>query len=411
MNQIHTATSQVHKSLIEFFKNHPLPAETYTGNKIVIQKMYEADEDLWKAYETAVSAYSNDQTEEQRLDAAKAIGTAAIKIREYSDETKMTIIRNGQASVTIGGLTAAEIMSLRALHTIVTTKMTGGQNTGNAEKAAKMVDDFKSDMEHAKKDNTFPMRWTANNGVWRCVEHEKQKGRILTYTDGDAGVIDREAWKEVVVKFNHYKNDAVAQPGMALANASNKFAVDVYCAAINRYRKTTLEKDRNFPHFYRAMEILAAWLNKTSIKKSEWLTFMASNKAYKAFFDRLDEANTLYDNPGKLTRSRAFACASSLFPAPEPLALFGVSNRMDLIPKMIVQIYDLETRANIIDVRKGTTSTSEHLLDGENMNNVWMLGQSIKMNQTERVSAACQTYQQYSMHGSKRSIHLDFTES
>lgn len=362
INQIHTAGSNIHKGLVEFFQQNPIPAGTYTDNQTVLKALYEADENLWKAYGDAVTAYSNEKTTDQRLADANVISAAAIAIRSANANTKLTIISTGQAAVTLTGLTAAEIASLNALHQVVVTKMTGSAGTGNAEKAAKMVEDFKSDMEKAKIDNCFPERWANRHGVWKCVQHELQKGRALDYDENDPTARDKEAWKNVVKRFKECKMDAIIQPNETLANASNKFAVDVYCAAINRYRMTTQEDKRSFDDFKTILEIVAAWLGKTSIKKSEWQNLVRVNKKYKQFLDRLDEANTLYDNPGKLTRARLFACASSVFAAPEPLAMFGVSSRLEKIPKMIVKIYDIEVTAGLIDVRRGTTSTSEHLL-------------------------------------------------
>lgn len=239
--------------------------------------------------------------------------------------------------------------------------MQGTGQKGSAEKANQMVKEFKSGMELAKIDNTFPTRWIKNHGVWKCVEHEKQHGRILNYTDNDTGILDREAWKKMVAEFNTHINDAIPQQNSALANASNKFAVDVYCATINRYKTTIATASQSWEHFLKGMRILSAFLQKSSIKKSEWLAFIRSNEEYKKFFAGIEEANFLYDNPGKLTRARLFACASSVFKAPEPLAMFGVENRLGLIPKMICTIYMIEKKFNIIDQQKGTSSTSEHL--------------------------------------------------
>lgn len=167
--------------------------------------------------------------------------------------------------------------------------------------------------------------------------------------------------KKVVDEFRKHKDDPIPQQNAALAYASNKFAVDVYCATINRYKNNIKSQVQTVDDFLTLMRIIAAFLNKSSIKKTEWLHFVKANSNYKAFFTGLEEANFLYDNPGKLTRARLFACASSLYKAPEPLALFGVNNRLALIPKMIAKIYDTEVKFNIIDKQKGNTSTSEHL--------------------------------------------------
>lgn len=107
--------------------------------------------------------------------------------------------------------------------------------------------------------------------------------------------------------------------------------------------------------------MVAAFLNKSSIGKTEWLSFVRANEWYKPFFAGIEEANFLYENPGKLSRARLFACTSSLFLTPEPLALFGVKDRLATIPKMIAKIYETEKKFNIVDKQKGTTSTSEHL--------------------------------------------------
>lgn len=360
-NSIHTAGSSTHKELIQFFKVNKINDNTYEENQKTIKSLFDAGEPLWKAYKDSVTAYSNDDTEEIRLQKAKNIGAAAVKLRESQDDSRLTIIRESTKEVTISGLTAAEIANLKELHELVLLKMQGSGQKGSAEKANQMVREFKDDMELAKIDNTFPSKWIKNHGVWKCVQHELQKGRKLEYTVDDNGVLDKDKWTLVVAEFNKHKDDAIPAQGSGLANASNKFAVDVYCAAINRYKSTIKQQDQSKDNFLILMKMVSAFLNKSSIKKTEWLHFIKANSNYKAFFNGLDEANYLYDNPGKLTRARLFACASSLYSAPEPLSLFGVENRLAIIPKMIARIYEIEKKFNIIDKQKGTTSTSEHL--------------------------------------------------
>lgn len=360
-NMIHTAGSSTHKELIQFFKLNKISENTFDANQKTIKSLFDASEGLWKVYKDSITAYSNDDTEEMRLTKAKAIGAAAVKLRESQDDSRLTIIRASTKEVTIAGLSAAEIVSLKELHDLVLLKMQGNGQKGNAEKANQMVREFKDDMELAKTDNTFPAKWIKNHGIWKCVQHEAQHGRNLEYTVDDAGVLNKEKWALVVAEFNKHKDDAVPAQGTGLANASNKFAVDVYCAAINRYKATVALKDQSKENFLDLMKMVSAFLNKSSIKKSEWLHFIKANSDYKSFLSGLDEANYLYDNPGKLTRARLYACASSLYSAPEPLSLFGVENRLAIIPKMIAKIYEIEKKFNVIDKQKGTTSTSEHL--------------------------------------------------
>lgn len=361
LNQIHTAGSSIHKDLIAFFDTHAIPDSKYEENTKTLKAMFGSDTASWNTYKAAVAAYSNDATEDERLACAISIGDAAVAIRLGKDDSKMTVITEGTAEVNVAGLGPEEITNLKELQTLVLTKMQGTGEKGSAEKANQMVKEFKNDMELAKIDNTFPSRWIHNHGVWKCVQHELQAGRQLGYTENDAGVVDKAGWKKVVDEFNKHKDDAIPQQNTSLSNASNKFAVDVYCATINRYKTTILQAKQNWEHFLRAMQLVSAFLRKSSIKKTEWLAFIRSNEEYKPFFAGIEEANYLYDNPGKLTRARLFACASSVYKAPEPLALFGVENRLAIIPKMIAKIYVTEKKFNIIDKQKGTTSTSEHL--------------------------------------------------
>lgn len=361
LNQIHNSGSTIHKDLIEFFKEHPISQETYDGNLQVLKSLYDVKVELWNEYKDAVKKYSNDDNEDERLAKAIAIGDAAVKIRDQNDVTKLTVIRQSTKEVTVNGLTADEIILLKELHELVLVKMQGTGQRGSAENANKMVAEFKRDMELAKIDNTFPSRWIKNHGVWKCCEHEKRQGRDLVYNYNDAGVLDPVSWKLVVDEFNKHKVDAIPQQGGNLANASNKFAVDVYCATINRYKTTMSEQKQSWENFVVLMKIVAAFQCKSSIKKTEWLMFVRSNEQFKPFFNGLDEINFLYDNPGKLTRPRLFACAASVFPAPEPLSLFGVNDRLALIPKTIAKIYSVEKKFNIIDKMRGTTSSSEHL--------------------------------------------------
>lgn len=358
---INTAGSTIHKMLIAFFRTNPVPENKLAENTACLEQVYNASEALWTAYKNEVNAYSNDDTEEVRIVKATQIGDAAVAIRNADEQTRLTVIRNAQVEVTLDGLTADEIIALKELHDLVLSKMQGNGVKGSAEKANQMVVEFKNDMELAKIDNTFPTRWLKNHGVWKCCQHELQKGLILNYTYDDAGVVDKAKWKLIVDEFNKHKDNAIPQQGSGLMNSSNKFAVDVYCAAVNRYKNTIEQGKQSFQHFLNSLKLIAAFLNKSSIKKTEWIHFVAANSEYRAFYSGLDDGNFLYDNPGKLTRARLFACASSLFRAPEPIALYCVGERLGTIPKMIVKIYNIEKKFNIIDKTKGTTSTSEHL--------------------------------------------------
>lgn len=361
LNQIHTSGSTIHKSLIKFFNDNPIPEDVFNKNLKTLEILFNAKVELWTAYSDAVNNYSNDATEEERLKFAIEIGNAAVKIRQANEQTKLTVITEGVKEVTIAGLTAEEIIQLKELHELVIAKMQGTGQKGNAERANKMVEEFKSDMEFAKIDNTFPSKWIKNHGVWKCVQHELQAGRNLDYSEDDEGALDLEAWKKVVEIFNNHKDDAPPQTGTTLQGASNKFAVDVYCATINRYKNKIPVGQQSWAHFKMLLQKVSAHQNKSSIKKSEWLLFIAANENCKPFFVGIDEGNSLYDNPGKLTKARLFACSASVFPAPEPLALFGVKDRLSKIPKMIAAIYEVEKKFNIIDKNKGTTSNSEHL--------------------------------------------------
>lgn len=363
ITQIHTAGSSIHKALIKFFDNHPIPETTLQANRTVLKALYEVSGDLWKAYADAVSDFSNDASDEERLKQATKIGQAALAIRTANNATKHTVITENQVEVTIAGLTADEIKSLKELHELVLAKMQASGEKGGAENANQMVAAFKQDMECAKIDNTFPYKWIKNHGVWKCCQHEKQKGGEIVYSADDPSVkeANREAWKKVVEEFNKHKDDAIPQKSSLLAGASNKFSVDIYCATINRYRNVIPENERSWEDLLNALEVLSGFMGKSSIKKQDWLHFLGRNTKYKKFFSDLDESNFLYDNPGKLTKARLFACVSSVHKAPDSLALFGVNNRLEMIPKMIAKIYDIEKENNIIDKAKGTTSTSEHL--------------------------------------------------
>lgn len=361
MNQLHTSGSQIHKKLIEFFELNKIPDETLTKNNEVFKRLFEAPIEKWNDYSSAVNSYTNDDTEEERLKKAIMIGDAAVSIRESSDMTKLTIITDGTKEVNITNLSIDEVALLKELHELVLTKMQGNGQKGSAEKANQMVAEFKRDMNLAKIDGTFPHRWVKNHGVWKCCEHEKRLGNELKYSVDDADVVDKEGWVKVVEAFNRHKDSAPPQQGSTLANASNKFAVDVYCATINRFKTKMPEANRGYDQLRLLLQKVAAFQNKSSVKKTDWMLFIAANPMFKNFLNGLDENNSLYDNPGKLTKARLFACAASMFPAPEPLALFGVNDRLSKIPKMIALIYSIEKKFNIIDKAKATTSSSEHL--------------------------------------------------
>lgn len=110
------------------------------------------------------------------------------------------------------------------------------------------------------------------------------------------------------------------------------------------------------------MQKISDFLKMSSISKINWVKLVAVQTKFESFLGNLDEANQLYDNPGKITRPRLFACASSLYPAYEPLAVFGVANRLATVPKMIALIYKIEKEKGSLSTIAKTTRTSEHLV-------------------------------------------------
>lgn len=286
------------------------------------------------------------------------IGKAAIAIRNSSDVTKPTVITQHQAEVTINGLTADEITSLRELEELMKSKMTGTGKKGTAQEADNMLTRFMADMENAKVAGFILQKWISDHRIWKCCQHYLQKNKSELKFDK---IDNNEVWNKVVDEFiNKFKEDAAPSTGSSFAGASNKFAVDVYCAAIARFKAKL--PNMTVDDFFKAMEIVSAFLKMSSISKVNWASMIIANSKFKLFFSQLDEANQLYDNPGKITRPRLYACASSLFPAYEPLALFGVESRMAKIPKIIAAIYTIEKEKKVISEMYKSTSTSEHLI-------------------------------------------------
>lgn len=352
-----TAASKIHKELGKFFEKNPIPDETYTENINVIKALFSAEEHLWNQYREAVAQYSNDDTDEMRLQKAIAIGKAATALRNSNDDLKATVIHENQPEVTISGLSVEEVTNLKELEKLLRTKMSGQGKKGNAEQANEMLKEFLNDMEKAKLTGSLSDKWTQHNRIWKCCQHYKQKndGLELTYAK-----TNDDLWNKVVDDFNKRKLEPAPTAGNTLSGAANKFSVDVYCATISQFKHKL--PSLNIDDFLHGMRIVSAFLQCSSIKRGHWSKIVVIQEKYRPFFGSIDEVSDLYDNPGKITRPRLFACAASLYKASEPLALFGVQNRLASIPKMIALIYRIEKEKGCISNEQRTSSTSEHLL-------------------------------------------------
>lgn len=355
-----TGAAKVHKKLAKFFKDSELKPNVFAENLKCFEAMFKVKPALWAAFAAQKKAFVPTATMEDKLKCAISIGDAAVQIRKEAN-MGLSVITTNNVSVTLQGLSAAEVTCLNELLTLLHKKMVvGGSVAPKTGDATQMVRDFLADMEIAKTTGIILPKYLKAHKIWAIYQHASQKGIDMSAIEktGD------NDWDDLVTVIENRKMEAKPNTEGATLNMANKFAVDTFAVTINHVRETVVEGERTLDNILKLLERVAAFTKSSSISSLAWDNFIKSKKntAFTAFFANLTDGNTLYDNPGKLTKNRLIACAGCLFPSYDPTAIFCTNDRRTATPKLIAEIYTLEKENDDISPDPATTSTSEHLL-------------------------------------------------
>lgn len=188
--------------------------------------------------------------------------------------------------------------------------LSGGQVIAAKGDPTAMVHDFIHDLNLAKEIGILPDKYNKPHKVWAIFQHAEQKGIPIQYKkNGDKN------WDAIVDNIDKLKVDAKPNTEGATLNMANKFAVDTFAATINHYVVTIPEAERSANKLKALLKKIAAFTKMSSISTNSWIAFTKKQEGFEAFLNNLTVDNSIYDNPGKLTRSRLIACAGCLFPS------------------------------------------------------------------------------------------------
>lgn len=355
-----TCSSAIHKLLSGFFKNDPIDDGYFADNMKCFIAMFNTDPALWNKYNDAKTAFNTQDTTENQIKQASEIADCAIALRASSVDSAASVITTNMPQITLNGLNAIESVNMKKLHDLLIRKMSQGKQTAtDPDSARKMLSDFKNDIEVSKVTLVLPHKWAVGNRIWKINEISKQfEGHEFDFSKYDVGA----GWKDVKALIESLKDDKPTDANHQMQQMSNKFAVDAFAVVINHYKKTLPEANQSLQNLLDLLKIVAAFTTTSSISKIAWSGLTQKHKAsYPGFFDALTTANLLYDNPAKLTKSRLFSCAATLFLSYDPTAVFAKRN-LNTVPRMIVAIFALEEKYNEISNEQNTTSTSEHMM-------------------------------------------------
>lgn len=227
---------------------------------------------------------------------------------------------------------------------IYQTRMNSGVNRkANTGDADVMMNDFIHDMSILKNVRFLHPKWITNHRVWKCLKHAEQKGKIIELPKmTDVGNGEDAAWDQLINELNELKDQAPPAADAPQLAMSNKFAVDPIVCTINHYKSTIPANHQSSDDLVNVLGLVASFTTLTSVSNLAWTRFTHAHATYESFFRDLTVGNTLYDNPGKLTKQRLFACAALVTKALEPTAMFGNAETQTAIPKVICSIYKLD---------------------------------------------------------------------
>lgn len=353
-----TCASKVHRKISEFFKKNPVSDEEYTQNGLVFEAMYGVNQNLWKNYDDAQKQFKNTGTEDEKMNAVIAIGDAAVAIREAA-KVGHTVIQKNFPSVTLKKMTAQEVELLAELNMLLKTKMIiSGKPAEPQGDPVQMVNDFIHDLTVAKVTGVMPIKYEKNHRIWALFQCAEQNDIDL---DKHLELTNDEDWNAVVKQIRARSTEAKANIAERTRTMANKYAVDVFAATINHYKRTVEESEQSLEGLKQCLRKLATFTTSTSVDRVSWDRMLPRFKEHD-FVQGLNNGNSLYDNPGKLTKARLISCAGCLFKSYDPTAIFCTKLATTSVPKLIVEIFQLEKQYKVINVLPSTTSTSEHLL-------------------------------------------------
>lgn len=164
------------------------------------------------------------------------------------------------------------------------------------------------------------------------------------------------------MEINLLKDNAKPNDQAQTLNMANKFAVDAFAVVNNHYKIIHPQNKQNVEDSLGLLIKIAAFTNFTSVGTQSWANFVRLQTDHATFLANLTTANTIYDNPGKLTKARLIACAGCLYRSCDPTAIFMTTDHSHAVPRLISQIYILEKENDEISDIVGTTSNSEQAL-------------------------------------------------
>lgn len=364
-----TASSQVHKVLKSHLDENPIDDQYFADNIKTFKCLFGVKADLWTAFNNAKNNYVTEGLMSVRIEQATAIANAAVRIREENTQTATTVIKKSNAEVPLDGLDLSELDRLDALRKLVVSKMTGkpAPSVSQANNADQMVHCMNDDIKAIKITGFIPEKYLVNHYIWRCYEHARRKGiEIEDMSLESDHSCDNNIWIKIVDRWDLERKNAKPDSvdSSDLQKSANKFSVDVLVTYINTY-KTQVDSDiQSCDHALSILKRVAAYTTLTTIGKSVWTQFLDANQDIKSICDGFNVKFKLFDNPGKLTKNRLFACAATVFKACDETSVFATGGRVrqTQVPKLIVKIYQIEERAGEIVQHTGHTSTCEHML-------------------------------------------------
>lgn len=333
---------------------HPINEGTFESNRFTVISLFNRPDNLWKKYNTAVSNYREEE-DSQKLNMACKIAAAAIQLRNDPLSLKMTVVEDSPDIVKMTELSFDEFNALRELDWLLRhksdqkTPMLSSKQFDNDE----MLKQFLEDMTNAEFLGFLPSSWYEGHRMWKCAQlYKKQHHMNLMFVKQSGN----ENWNNIV---DDFETKVLEGQILSHENSCNKFAVDIYCCTINKFKEVYPGKDSE--DFLLCMKKVACFLNMSSISSRNWYGFVASERMFGEFLSSIEKEDYGYCNPGKLTKKRLFSCASSVFRAIEPTAAFCLRDRLKIVPQMITKIFYIEKGARYLSLDHSDISVSEHL--------------------------------------------------
>lgn len=170
-----------------------------------------------------------------------------MKIRASSNDSLSSVITEIIPEITLNGLSATEMINMKKLYDILIRKMSQGKQVASDPNSANtMLEDFRTDLNVAKKTLVLPHKWLIGNRIWKINEISKQlDGQEFDFSTYDTGA----SWAEIRELIAKHVADKPIGVNQQIQQMSNKFAVDTFVVVINHYKTTIEEGKQSMQHF------------------------------------------------------------------------------------------------------------------------------------------------------------------